>query len=148
MSVFYLLFSVFFYLLALLSKEMAITLPLIIFVYEWLKSPLNNPLNPPLLRGTTTPLNSPLLKGVRGLLFNPYTLCYIAVTCFYLFIRFYLFKNPEEGIITIWLLSERFMTIPYLILKYLLLLIAPVSLSADYVIAPVKSIISLNFIIP
>src|SRR3989338_5034923 len=39
------------------------------------------------------------------------------------------------------------MTLPYLILKYLLLLIAPVSLSADYVITPVNSPFSLIFIV-
>src|SRR3989338_6492062 len=39
------------------------------------------------------------------------------------------------------------MTLPYLILKYLLLLIAPVSLSADYVTTPVNSPFSLIFIV-
>src|SRR3989338_7757020 len=133
------LLSLSFYLLALLSKEMAITFPLIIILYEWIygkkiESPQTSP---------------PLQKGrVRvGSLFNPYIIGYIAITCFYLYLRFFLFHNPVEETLHGWLLSERLMTLPYLILKYLLLLIAPVSLSADYVITPVNSPFSLIFIV-
>ena len=82
-----------------------------------------------------------------GSLFNPYIIGYIAITCFYLYLRFFLFHNPVEETLHGWLLSERLMTLPYLILKYLLLLIAPVSLSADYVITPVNSPFSLIFIV-
>ena len=131
--------SCLFYFLALLSKEMAITFPLIIILYEWIygkkiESPQTSP---------------PLQKGrVRvGSLFNPYIIGYIAITCFYLYLRFFLFHNPVEENISIWSFSERLMTIPYLILKYLLLLIAPVSLSADYVITPIKSFISPIFLV-
>ncbi len=140
MSVFCLLSYVFFYLLALLSKEMAITLPLIIFLYEWVygkQSPLTN-----------VPLNKGGLRGLYSILFNRYSIGYIIITFLYLYLRFYLFKNPVEETLNVWLLSERLITIPYLILKYLLLLIAPVSLSADYVITPIQSLISLKFIIP
>src|SRR3990170_5690432 len=134
------LLSLSFYLLALLSKEMAITLPLIIFLYEWVygkQSPLTN-----------VPLNKGGLRGLYSILFNRYSIGYIIITFLYLYLRFYLFKNPVEETLNVWLLSERLMTIPYLILKYLLLLIAPVSLSADYIITPVQSLISLKFIIP
>ena len=129
-----------FYLLALLSKEMAITLPLIIFLYEWIYGK-----QPPL---TNVPLNKGGLRGLYSILFNRYSIGYIIITFLYLYLRFYLFKNPVEETLNVWLLSERLMTIPYLILKYILLLIAPVSLSADYVITPVQSLISLKFIIP
>ncbi len=131
--------SYLFYFLALLSKEMAITLPLIIFLYEWIyggKIELH-PTSPPLQKGR-----------VRvGSLFNPYIIGYIAITCFYLYLRFFLFHNPVEENISIWSLSERLLTIPYLLLKYLILLIAPVSLCANYMITPVQSLISLKFII-
>jgi len=145
------LLSLSFYLLALLSKEMAITFPLIIFLYEWIyggKIEL-----PPAflsLQKGSPQTSPPLQKGrVRvGSLFNPYLIGHIAVTCFYLYLRFFIFHNPVEENIEAWSFSERFMTIPYLILKYLLLLIAPVSLSANYMITPVQSLISLKFIIP
>ncbi len=133
-----------FYLLALLSKEMAITFPLIIYLYEWI---YNSPTKEN--RGLV-PLNKGGIKGVVlnivQFLFNRYTIGYIAITIFYLYLRFYLFLNPSGDDIKVWSLYERLMTIPYLILKYLLLLIAPVSLSADYVIAPIKSLSSPVFI--
>jgi len=118
---------------------MAITLPLIIFLYEWVygkQSPLTN-----------VPLNKGGLRGLYSILFNRYSIGYIIITFLYLYLRFYLFKNPVEETLNVWLLSERLMTIPYLILKYLLLLIAPVSLSADYIITPVNSPFSLIFIV-
>src|SRR3989338_6087995 len=143
--------SCLFYFLALLSKEMAITFPLIIILYEWVygKKIELSPAFLSLQKGspqTSPPLQKGRVRG--GSLFNPYIIGYIAITCFYLYLRFFLFHNPVEETLHAWLLSERFMTIPYLILKYLLLLIAPVSLSADYVITPVQSLISLIFIIP
>ncbi len=130
------LLSLSFYLLALLSKEMAITFPLIIILYQ-----------------LTSPLPSGERDRVRGkelgsILLNPYNIGYILITLFYLYLRFFLFHNPVEENISIWSFSERLMTIPYLILKYIVLLIAPVSLSADYIITPVQSLISINFIIP
>ncbi len=146
MSVFCILSSIFFYLLALLSKEMAITFPLIIFLYEWIYG--KQPPQSPFVKGDYNSINSPLLKGVRGLLYNPYIIGYIAITCFYLYLRFYLFHNPYEEVIPISTLSERLMTIPYLILKYIILLIAPLSLSANYMISPVQSLISLKFMLP
>ncbi|MEK7850561.1 MAG: tetratricopeptide repeat protein, partial [Deltaproteobacteria bacterium] len=42
---------------------------------------------------------------------------------------------------------ERFLTAPWLILKHLFLLLAPVNLSAEYMISPIKSISSFPFII-
>ncbi len=129
--------SLSFYLLALLSKEMAITFPLIFFLYEWIYG--KQPLQSPFVKGE--------LKGVRGSLFNPYIIGYIVITFFYLYLRFFLFHNPVEEDISVWSLSERLMTIPYLISKYLLLLIAPLSLSADYVITPLKSLISIEAIV-
>src|SRR3989338_1810489 len=143
--------SCLFYFLALLSKEMAITFPLIIFLYEWIygKKIELSPAFLSLQKGspqTSPPLQKGRVRG--GYFFNPYIIGYIAITIAYLCIRFYLFKNPIEETLHAWLLSERLITLPYLILKYIVLLIAPLSLSADYVIAPVQSLISLKFIIP
>ena len=138
-----------FYLLALLSKEMAITFPLIIILYEWIygKQPPQSPFVKGELKGVRRLSQSPLLKGVRGLLFNPYTIGYILITILYLYLRFFLFHNPVEEDLNAWLLSERLMTIPYLIMKYIMLLIAPISLSADYVITPVQSLFSPLFLV-
>jgi tetratricopeptide (TPR) repeat protein len=150
------LLSLSFYFLALLSKEMAIILPLIIFLYEWIyggkkeheSHEYTNGTNMKVINNKFIRVIRPFVSFVFKFLLNPYIIGYIAVTCFYLYLRFFLFHNPVEEDITVWSLSERLLTLPYLILKYLLLLIAPVSLSADYVIAPVQSLISLKFIIP
>ncbi|MBI3585340.1 MAG: tetratricopeptide repeat protein [Nitrospinae bacterium] len=136
-------FAFSFYLLALLSKEMAITFPLILFLYQ-LISPL------PSILSLSKDGERDRVRGkeLGSILFNPYNIGYILITLFYLYLRFFLFHNPVEENISAWSFSERLMTIPYLILKYLLLLIAHVSLSADYVITPINSVISLKFIIP
>lgn len=121
------LLSYFTYLLALLSKEMAVTLPLIVICYEWFSG-----------KEKTT-------LGSR--LFNRYTISYIIITLLYLYLRFYIFHNPKEQIET-WGLVERFLTLPWLIMNYLKLSLFPVQLSVDYVIAPVSSPFSPIFILP
>ena len=140
------LLSLSFYLLALLSKEMAITFPLIIILYEWIygKKIESPPTSPPLQKGRVRV--GYFWTNLYQIMFNPYTIGYILITILYLYLRFFLFHNPVEETLHGWLLSERFITLPYLILKYLLLLIAPVSLSADYVITPIKSLSSPIFI--
>lgn len=119
--------SCFTFLLALLSKEMAATLPLIILCYESLYGRENTKLH--------------------SRLFNRYNMGYIAITFFYLYIRFYLFHNHKEQILP-WGLIERFLTLPWLIVSYLKLGLFPVHLSADYVIYPVSSPSSPIFILP
>lgn len=107
------------YSVSLFSKEMAITLPLIVYLYERIYG----------RRG----------KGAGSILFNRYNAGYIAVTVVYLFFRFFYFQSPEgEEELHRWGLWERFMTIPVLILSYLKLIVFPVSLSAEYVILPVR----------
>lgn len=113
------------YLLALLSKEMAVTLPLIIFCYEWLYGKE---------------------KRLPSRLFNRYTMGYVVITLFYLYLRFYLFHNPK-GQIEVWSLVERFLTLPWLVMGYLKLSFLPVQLSADYGINPVNSPFSPIFIL-
>lgn len=119
------LFSCLTFLLALLSKEMAATLPLIVFLYEWVYGSNKKEIN-----------------------FNPYNIGYVAVTAFYLYLRLYHFHNPMEGNPMGWGIADRFLTLPYLILNYLKLIIFPVSLSADYFIMPVKSLLSTSFVAP
>lgn len=119
--------SYLFYLIALLSKEMAITLPLIIYCYIWIHG-------------------SKERKRSHLMLFSPYLLGYIAVTLLYIYIRFYLFLNPVAKDIYAGTLTERLITMPWLIMKYFTLLMVPISLSAEYNIDPV-SLISPNFII-
>lgn len=121
------LFSCLFYLLGLLSKEMAITLPLIILCYEWC------------FAGAKSNLASRL--------FPRYIIGYVVITIFYLYIRFYLFYNPEKQA-PAWGLLEGFLTAPWLVMSYLKQSILPIKLSADYVIKPVPSILSPSFILP
>lgn len=112
------------YFLALLSKEMAATLPLIIFCYTW------------------------IYRDKKPILLNPCLVGYIAVTAAYLYLRFYYFYSPLEENIRAWEPIERVLTIPWLIMNYLKLTLFPVQLSADYVISPVRSIFSISFLLP
>lgn len=113
------------YFLALLSKEMSVTLPLIIFCYALIYRDKKSPL-----------------------LLNPYNIGYIMVTAIYLYLRFYYFYSPSEENIRAWEPIERVLTIPWLIMNYLKFMLFPVQLSADYVISPVRSIISISFLLP
>ena len=116
------------YFLALLSKEMAATFPLIVYCYEWIYNDKK--------------------KGVGSILFNRYNMGYMAVTALYLYIRFYYFHNPQESEVITWSIMERFLTIPYLLVSYLKLTLFPVSLSVDYYLTPVKSLFSISFLLP
>lgn len=115
------------YLLALFSKEMALTLPLVICCYEWICGGQ---------------------KNLRAIIFDRYNIGYIAITAFYIYLSFYYFHYPLEGNILGQSLTERLLTLPWLLLSYLKLTLFPISLTADYVIKPVESIFSLLFIIP
>lgn len=117
------------YFLALLSKEMAVTLPLVIYCYELVYS---NPKN--------------LVS--RPIVLNLYNLGYIAITFAYLYLRFVYFQNPYESAPVSWDITERFLTIPWLLLNYIKLTVFPISLSADYDIIPIRNLISLSFIVP
>ena len=74
--------SLFFYFLGLLSKEMAITLPAVIVLYDWI------------LRddGSDTPLFGHLLNILkkRASIYAGF----VAVSLFYLFLRFFIFQIP------------------------------------------------------
>lgn len=122
------LLSCFLYFLALFSKEMAVTLPLVIICYEWVYSDKKN-------------LYS---------LFNLYNMGYIAVTLIYIYIRFYRFYNPDP-VLTIltppWDINERLFTMPWLFFNHLKVTIFPIDLSTDHIINPIKLVTSSTFII-
>ncbi len=162
-SVFLYFLSCFAYLLALLSKEMAITLPLIVVCYEWLygrekaKLPYVFTISH-IKKGSVSA--APCAADIRATLdaatkvndnmsfrlFNRYNIGYITITLFYLYLRFYLFHNPEEHIHG-WGLVEKFFTLPWLIISYLRLSLIPVQLSSIYVINPVISFFSPIFLL-
>lgn len=110
------------YFLALLSKEMSATLPLIIYCYERICTDKHKKSN--------------------------YNIGYGVITLIYAYIRFYHFYNPREGDFSAWHLTERILTVPWLFYNYLKLITFPASLSADYAILPVTSIFSVAFVIP
>lgn len=120
--------SYFLYMLALFSKEMAVTLPMVILCWEWLRKKM-------------------LPQYI--IVFKSYYLGYILITLIYLYIRFYLFRNPfAESFPEWWTIKVRLLTLPLLVQSYIKLNIFPISLSAHYVFFPVKSLFSLSFFVP
>lgn len=117
------------YFFALLSKEMAATLPLIIYCYDRFYLSENK-------------------HSKQSLLFNSYYIGYLVVTAIYLYLRFYTFYRPTPDFITHWELYNRLITLPLLLLHYIKIVLFPFSLSIEYDIYPVDSIISLNFLGP
>lgn len=115
------------YFLALLSKEMAATLPLIIIFYDWLYRDRH---------------------VERWSIFNRYYIGFLIVTIFYLHLRFFTFYRPIPDIVTHWELHERMLTLPWLLSNYVKVVLFPVSLSSDYDILPVSSFASLNLLFP
>lgn len=104
--------SCFFYTLALFSKEMAVTFPLVIILYEWLYSKKE--------------------KSLVSAILNLHNIGFIIITLVYLYIRFYLFYNTVDRVDPVWRLSERLFTLPLMLLYYVKITIFPLSLSADY----------------
>lgn len=118
--------SCFTFSLALLSKEMALTLPLIVYCYDFLYH----------------------RKKRVWVIFNGYNTAYVVIALVYIFIRFYYFLSPIKAEVPGWEIFERLQTIPWLIMNYLKLTIFPISLSTDYVVVPAKSVLSPLFIGP
>lgn len=115
---FYLLYAVscILYFLALLSKEMAATLPMIVCCYEWIYTDKRE-------------------RRLGSILLNRPNIGYIVITLVYLYIRFFYFYNSSEKNVSPPELMARLITIPSLLFNYLKLSLFPVLLSADY--APV-----------
>lgn len=116
------------YFLALLSKEMAASLPLVIYCYEWVYA----------YKG----------KYIFSFLLNWRYLGYLSITLIYIYLRFYYFYNLTEANILPPQLADRLATVPWLVLNYLKLTIFPVSLIADYKIGIVSFVYSIDFVLP
>jgi len=115
--------SLFFFLLGLLSKEMAITLPAIILLYD--VSFRND-------AGRKSVSLQWILTTIkaRGLFYGGY----LAVSLFYLFIRFFVLYDPQEAIKPFYgNLFERIIFLPAHIFSFIKLAFFPVNLTADYV---------------
>lgn len=113
------------YSMALLSKEMAITLPITILCFEWLCK-----------------------DGKSRLAINRCNIGYIIIAALYLPLRFYIFANPYSGHedIVYWDISKRVLTAPWLLASHIKLTLLPISLSADYPLKPIESPLSPAFI--
>ncbi len=119
--------SLFSYLLALCSKEMAITLPLIIFLLDW-------------LLGGNDRVKRNAIK---------YYLGFILVSGFYLFLRFMWFHNPVEKQLAYpdnsFLVN--LLTMPKIFCSYIKLLFFPIHFNAEYIIAHTKTPFAATFIL-
>jgi len=126
--------SLFFYLLGLLSKEMAITLPAIILLYDLILRDADR--DPPILQQQLS-----ILKK-RAYFYSGY----MAVTLFYLFLRFFLFHNPGESLKSSYgSLFERIIYLPGHIFNFIRLIVFPTNLNADYVFSyPDRFLDSMN----
>lgn len=111
--------SLFSYLLALCSKEIAITLPLIIFLIDW-------------IFGDRGKLKGNILGYYSG---------FIAVSCFYLLVRFVWLHNPVEEQLTYpgnsFLVN--LLTMPKIVCSYITRLFFPVRFNAEYIIPFTKT---------
>jgi len=111
--------SLFLYLFSLLSKESAITLPLIVFLTDW-------------LTGDKSKIKINAVRYYSG---------FMLISGFYLFLRFVWFHNPAENLLTY--PDNSFMvnmlTMPKILCSYIKLLFIPVSFNAEYIIAHTKT---------
>jgi tetratricopeptide (TPR) repeat protein len=114
--------SLLFFLLGLLSKEMAITLPATLVLYDIiLREPVSGKIS---------------LKRVLAVLQDRkyFYAGYLGVSFFYLWVRFFVLYNPEEVETQIWgRLIDRIVYLPVIFLKYIKLSLFPFPLNADYV---------------
>ena len=114
--------SLFSFLLALLSKEMAITLPAVIFLYDLAIRDAG---------GRSLSLNS-ILRTIKDRIY--FYSGYVAVSMFYLYLRFVAFYQPGESIKPFYgSLVERIIFLPAHIYSFIKLAVFPVGLNADYV---------------
>lgn len=121
-SLIFFMLSLFLFLLGLLSKEMAITLPVIAVLYDLA-------LREPVLKKLS--LNR-VLEVVQERKY--YYVGFLGVSLFYLWVRFFAIYNPEEVETQIWgRLIDRVIYLPVIFFKYIKLSLFPIHLNADYV---------------
>ncbi|MDO8141760.1 MAG: tetratricopeptide repeat protein [Candidatus Brocadiales bacterium] len=115
------------YLFALCSKEVAITLPLIIFLLDW-------------LLGDKKRIKQNTIKYYIGFIF---------VSGFYLFLRFIWFHNPVEKQLTYpdnsFLVN--LLTMPKIFCSYIKLLFFPICFNAEYIISHTQTPFAATFIL-
>ena len=128
--------SPFFFMLALFSKEMAITLPAVILLYDVvLRDAERGPI-------TIKPLLT-ILKS-RAYFYSGY----VAVSLFYIFLRFHVFYNQEElSVHSYGNLFDRIIFLPQHIVAYLKIVFFPLNLSAHYVFSYPTSFFEISNII-
>ncbi|HHT9123694.1 MAG TPA: hypothetical protein ACFYEF_12560, partial [Candidatus Wunengus sp. YC63] len=115
------------YFLGLFSKEMAVTFPILIGLYDVMRYG----------KALFT------FKHIR------YHIGYILITVFYITLRFVFLHNPTESYIpypqnSLWI---NFLTMSKVIASYIKLLFFPVHLNADYVVPNATSPVELSFIL-
>ena len=116
--------SLIFFLLALLSKEMAITLPAVIILYDLVIRDAD---------GRSFSLKS-FLRTIKDRIY--FYAGYLAVGLFYLYLRFGVFYHPGESIKPFYgRLVERIIYLPAHIFSFIKLAGFPADLNADYVFA-------------
>lgn len=120
-SIFFVL-SLLFFLLGLLSKEMAITLPAIVVLYDiTLREPVADKLS--------------LKRALAVVSERKYFYAgYLGVSLLYLWLRFFAIYNPQEVETQIWgRLIDRIIYLPVIFFNYIKLILFPFPLNADYV---------------
>lgn len=130
--IFYYLLSCACYCLALFSKEMAITLPILLVLFNLLY-----------FRQDSTKALSISPRSIRVARCVLFYAGYIAVTGFYLFIRFIVFKNTFK---TINVSPTNVVTMTKVVASYIKLLFIPLNLNADYCVS-YSYYLSLSFIV-
>ena len=118
------------YLLALLSKEMAVTFPLLLTGYHLCFTQDKNLISH---RGTEAQrTTTPFFNHISG---------YVVVTLIYLFLYLVPFSNPKPEIRLHPDFLTRLLTLPKIIVQYLWLIIAPYELNAEHIVRFSKSLI-------
>ena len=114
-------FSLLFFLVALLSKEMAITLPAIIFLYD-------------VTQKETTQTNGLIKKAVAAIDKQKfYYIGFALVALFYLVLRFKILVNPTQSFFHSRAgLLERILFLPDHLFDYIKLALFPLDLNAEY----------------
>jgi len=120
----YYIFSLVFFLAGLLSKEMAITLPAMVVLYD------------AVFRETVD--RQTFAKQIKNVVEQRsfFYSGYIAVSLFYLSLRFLIFVNPKHSIVRSYgSLIERIIYLPDHIFNYIKMAVFPLNLNADHVFA-------------
>lgn len=119
--------SLFLYLMALCSKEVAITLPFFVFFLDWMTGGKNR------------------IKKNN----IPYYAGFILISGFYLFLRFVWFHNPLEKQLVYPENSflVNLLTMPKILCSYVKLLFFPIRFNAEYIVSYTKTPVTATFLL-